>query len=608
MCGQLDRTLLWPCRLTQDGTTPMKRSYRALPIVIICCLSAWSSTPAGQPPTVSADLVDHAPGAHKHRVIVQGPASALAPVRQGLLGFLRRNLVTSVAIEVTDAQLNTLKQNPLLSNISGDLPVVADMAITNRVTAADAVWQGTPGGLLGLGGTPGYTGSGVGVAILDSGIATHNALESRVVARVNLVSDEPGVTGDPFGHGTHLAGIIGGNRTAASSVTPGFAGGSAPSVRLIDVRVLGANGSGRTSDVIAGIDWVIANRQTYNIKVINLSLGHPVTEPSATDPLCRAVSRAVAAGITVAASAGNYGLTATGLPVLGGITSPGSSPDAITVGALDTHGTIDASDDTVAPFSSRGPARYEIVVKPDVVAPGTRVVSLEAQNSYLGATYGNLHIAGSGKNAYMRLSGTSMSTAVVSGGIALLLNAQPSLSPVQVRLALQMGARFMPNEGLIGAGTGSVNFSQSMKVAKSGLLNNLLTTVTSLLGLSSGAGFLDNGTLIDRIYDRTGIRLLGLLDLGPLFDNAASLERGVLNLVGVSNPLGSAAANYVVWGNVAGWSSAYYVVWGNTIQSPSGQYVVWGNADMEDDYVVWGNVDSESDYVVWGNTLPDGGH
>jgi serine protease AprX len=594
--------------LVQNSTSHMKRSYLALPVALVCCLGSWSVTPAGQPPTLSADLVTHAPGGHMHRVIVQGDAGGLAPLRQGLRGLLRRNLVGSVAIDVTDAQLDALKQNPLLSHISGDLRVVADMAITNRVTAADAVWQGTPGGLFGLGGTPGYTGSGVGVAILDSGIATHTALDSRVVARVNLVSDEPGVTGDPFGHGTHLAGIIGGNRTAASSVTPAFAGGSAPSVRLVDVRVLGSIGSGRTSDVIAGIDWVIANRLAYNIKVINLSLGHSVTEPSTTDPLCQALARAVAAGITVVASAGNYGLSSTGAPVLGGITSPGNSPLALTVGALDTHGTVDPSDDTVAPFSSRGPARYESVVKPDVVAPGTRVVSLEAQNSYIAAAYSQLHIAGGARNAYLRLSGTSMSTAVVSGGVALLLDALPNLTPAQVKVAIQMGARFMPNDGLIGAGAGSVNFSQALKMARNGLITNPLTTVTSLLGASSGATFVDNGTLIEQIYDRHGIRRLGLLEVGPLFNNANNLEPGVLHLIGSANPLGNAAANYVVWGNTAGWSSSYYVVWGNTLQAPSGQYVVWGNADTESDYVVWGNADTDSDYVVWGNSLPGGGH
>jgi len=160
---------------------------------------------------------------------------------------------------------------------------------------------------------------------------------------------------------------------------------------------------------------------------------------------------------------------------------------------------------------------------------------------------------------------------------------------------MQMGARFMPDAGLVGAGTGSVNFAQSQKIAKQGLVTSLLSSVTSLLGLSSGATFYDRGTLIDRVYDRSGVRLLGLLDLDLLFGNAP--DAGVLNLLGTSNPLGRAGANYVVWGNVADWSNSYYVVWGNSIQSPSGQYVVWGNSDFTD-----------PNYVVWGNSMAGGGH
>lgn len=573
-----------------------RRSLLALPAALICLVLAGSS-PAGQPrPSVSGDLAaPHARGMHTHRVIVQAEGTGLASLRRGIGGLLKRDLGGGVALEVNDAQLEALQRNPLYQHISGDLPVVADMAITNKVTAATSVWQGTPG-LLGLLGTPGYTGAGVGVAILDSGIYAHPALDSRIAARVDFVSDEPAVSGDPFGHGTHVAGIVGGNRTAAQYVTAAFAGGSAPSVKLIDVRVLGSHGSGRTSDVIAGIDWVIANRAAYNIRVINLSLGHPVTEPSATDPLCNAVARAVAAGITVVASAGNYGLTSTGDPVLGGITSPGNSPLALTVGAIDTKGTLDASDDEVAAYSSKGPARYEIVVKPDVVAPGTKVVSLESPNSYISTTYRQYHIAGNGKNAYMRLTGTSMSTAVVSGGVALLINAYPSLTPAQVKMAIQMGARFMPAAGLVGAGTGSVNFAQSMKVAQNGLVDSVLTTLTSLLGVSSGATFHDTGTLIDRIYDRSGIRLLGILDLDLLFRDADGPDAGVLNLLGTSNPLGTTGANYLVWGNVAGWSDSYYLVWGNSIQTPSGQYLVWGNNEATD-----------SNYLVWGNSA-GGGH
>jgi serine protease AprX len=573
----------------------MKRYVIAVPAILLYLLTPLGTVPASQGPTISADLAVHPRGPHTHRVIVQAADAALATLRGGGQGQLRRELEGAVALEVNDAQLDALEHNPLYAHVSGDVPVVAHMAITNTVTQASAVWKGTPG-LLGLLGTPGYTGTGVGVAVVDSGIAAHTALDTRVVAHVNLVSTEPGITGDPFGHGTHVAGIIGGNRTAATYVTTAYAGGSAPSVKLIDVRVLGSQGSGLTSDVIAGIDWAVSHRTTYNIRVINLSLGHPVWEPSTTDPLCQAVVRAVAAGVTVVVSAGNYGLTSGGAPVLGGITSPGNTPVALTVGASDTHATVSTSDDTVAPYSSRGPTRYELAVKPDVVAPGTHIVSLEAQNSYLSTTYPQWHVAGSGKNAYFRLTGTSMATAVVSGGAALLINAAPSLSPAQLKIAIQMGARFMPSDALIGSGTGSVNFAQSLKIAQNGLLTSLTTTLTSLLGVSSGAAFHDNGTLTDRIYDRSGIRLLGLLDLSSLFQNATDSEPGVLNLLGTSNPLGSTPANYLVWGNVAGYSSSYYIVWGNTIQDPDGQYIVWGNNE------------SESSYIVWGNSVGGGGH
>ena len=244
---------------------------------------------------------------------------------------------------------------------------------------------------------------------------------------------------------------------------------------------------GYTSDVIAGIDWAIDNRLLHGIRILNLSLGHPVFESSTSDPLCLAVERAVAAGLVVVASAGNYGQTSTGAPVLGGITSPGNSPFAITVGAIDTAGTLTRSDDRVAPYSSRGPTAIDLAVKPDVVAPGTRLVSLKVSGSYLSTTYPSWHIAGTGSNAYFRLSGSSMATAVVSGGVALLLDANSNMTPAQVKIALQMGATFVPTAGLIAAGAGSVNFPASLKIAKQGLVSALLGTVTSLLGLSSGA-------------------------------------------------------------------------------------------------------------------------
>ena len=559
--------------------------FRVSLAVIAAVLLSWPLATHGQRlPSLSPDL--HAVRSDRIRVIVQGDAPGLKSVRGRFLRAVRRELEGAAALDLTRAEYEALKRDSSVAHISRDLPVVADMAITNKVTRAETVWQGTSG-LLGLGGVPGHQGDGIGVAVIDSGISQHSAIGSRVIARVNFASDEPNASGDPFGHGTHVAGMIGGAGSAAARVTNAYSGGSAPAVRFIDIRVLGRTGLGYTSDVLAGIDWAIANRARYGIRVINLSLGHPVAEPAATDPLCIAVERAVKAGIVVVASAGNYGLTPSGAPILGGITSPGNAPAALTVGAIDTNGTADRADDRVAPYSSRGPTRFDFAVKPDVVAPGTRIVSLEANGSYLASTYPQWHVAGTGNNGYFRLSGTSMATGVVSGGVALLLDAQPSLTPSQVKIVLQSGARFIPSAGMIGAGTGSVDFAQSLKIADQGLIPTLLSTLQNVLGLSSGASFVDRGTLIDRIYDRTGVRLLGLLDLGTLLYGAESAEPGVLSLLGQQNPLAQTPANYVVWGTVADWTSSYYVVWGTSIQDPSGQYVVWGTA-ADDDYVVWG--------------------
>jgi serine protease AprX len=563
--------------------------------VLLCLLTGLPAHPYGQRrPTLSGDLANLR--GDRIRLIVQPAVEGnLSSIRGRLRGIVRRELEGSVALEVSKAEFDAMSKDSAFAHISADVPVAADMAITNMVTGASGMWQGTSG-LLGLFATPGINGTGIGVAVVDSGIAPHTALDSRVVARVNLVSWEAPSTGDHYGHGTHVAGIIGGNTSAAKYVTSAFGGGSAPAVKLIDVRVLGGTGVGYTSDVIAGIDWAVANRSKYGIRVINLSLGHAVYEPAAIDPLCKAVARAVQAGVVVVASAGNYGLTSAGAPVLGGITSPGNSPYAITVGSVDTKGTVDRSDDAVAAYSSKGPTRYDLAVKPDVVAPGSKLVSLEASGSYLSKNYPAWHIAGSGKNAYFRLTGTSMSTAVVSGGVALLLDDNPSLTPGQVKMALQMGATFMPNAGLIASGAGNVNFPQARKVEATGLLNALLTTVTNLLGGSSGATFRDSGTLIERIYDKTGIKLLGLLDLSILFQGADYAESGVLNLLGTSNPIAQIPANHVVWGDVAGWTSEYHVVWGDTIQSPSGQHVVWGDSEHVD-----GN------HVVWGDNIPEDG-
>ncbi len=146
---------------------------------------------------------------------------------------------------------------------------------------------------------------------------------------------------------------------------------------------MGADGSGQTSDVIEAIDWAIDNRRQWNIRIINVSLGHPVMESEKDDPLCQAVQRATDAGILVTVAAGNVGKLADGRPVVGGISSPGNSPAALTVGALNTKQTAARSDDVMATYSSRGPTVIDGIVKPELVAPGNRILASVPKDSYL---------------------------------------------------------------------------------------------------------------------------------------------------------------------------------------------------------------------------------
>src|SRR5687767_13069726 len=244
---------------------PLMLRFRVTLAVFAAALLSWPVSMHGQrQPSRSADL--HNLRSDRVRVIVQADSSGLKSVRGRLFGALRREVEGATALDLSRAEFEALARDSSVTHISKDLPVVADMAVTNKVTRADTVWQGTSG-LLGLGAVSGNQGAGVGVAVLDSGISAHSAIGSRVVARVNFVSNEPGVSGDPFGHGTHVAGMIGGAGSAASRVTTAYSGGSAPAVRFIDIRVLGRTGMGYTSDVLAGLDWAIANRTKYGIRV-----------------------------------------------------------------------------------------------------------------------------------------------------------------------------------------------------------------------------------------------------------------------------------------------------------------------------------------------------
>ena len=525
--------------------------------------------------------------AARTRVIVRGSRMEIEALASRHGVGIARWLGDSAVLLANSSQVSRLAEDSDV--LSGDAPVAPFMDVSDSSTAADQVRAGQAGLLLGLGAIPGVTGAGVTVAVVDSGISAHPALAGKVIANVSKISGDPS-TDDAHGHGTHIAGIIAGNSNASKYVTPLYQGGIAPDVKLVNVRVLGADGTGWTSDVIAGIEWVIEHRAKYNIRAMNLSLGHPVTEPSVTDPLCIAVMKATASGIVVIVSAGNSGKAADGRPILGGITSPGNSPYAITVGAMNTKGTVKRSDDVMTTYSSRGPTKFEHAVKPDVVAPGNKIVSLEASGTYLQRNYPQFHMAGKWGNSYMHLSGTSMSAAVVTAGVALLMQGNPKITTTQLKIALQAGSSYMWDGGLMGGGAGSVNFWTTRKAAASGLTSLLSTLVGGIVSPVSGAVFWDSGTMTKRLYAGSGLRLLSLLEAPIAWLSGGYLHWGDLNVIGLNNPLSRTRPNEILWGDVSRWTADQEILWGDTIYTPEGQEILWGDSrTTEGDEILWGD-------------------
>ena len=398
----------------------------------------------------------HAP-AGVSRVIVQTAAPDLA-VRHILDagGVLRRRLsaANSVSAEVPDRALETLASRPEIIGISLDRPVTGTTEAAARVGAR---WIQESFGL---------DGSGVGVATIDSGItASHDDLTSQRVAHfADFVNALPSPY-DDYGHGTHVAGIIVGNGYDSGGARKGLA----PGANLVVLKALDATGGGYISNVISAVDYAIANRVTYNIRVINLSVAAGVYESYNTDPLTLAARRAVDAGIVVVAAAGNFGLTAQGAAQYSGITAPGNAPWVLTVGASNDNGTQDPADDVVAPFSSRGPSAFDGAEKPDLVAPGVDIESTTDPGSALYATHPRSRIWGSVSTVsppYLTLSGTSMAAPVVTGTVALMLQANPALSPSDVKAILKSTAHRSDEFDTATQGAGFLDARAAVELAR----------------------------------------------------------------------------------------------------------------------------------------------
>jgi serine protease AprX len=362
-----------------------------------------------------------------------------------------------------------------------------------NVIGADLVWQS------------GVNGSGVTVAVLDTGLGNLTGLEKgadnkpgRIVAWKDFIERSRKPI-DPNGHGSHVAGIIANSQKGAD----GEWNGVAPGVNLAGVRVLDENGFGTYETVIMGLQWVLKNQARYNIRIVNLSLVAPVQSPYWADPLNQAVTQVWADGITVIVAAGNSG------PDAMSITVPGNNPYVVTVGAFtDNFTPADWNDDYIPTFSSAGPT-LDGFVKPDVVAPGAHMVSLVPKDSVLAEQYPDNQL----KSNYFKLAGTSQATAVVSGIAALIISNDPGLTPNEVKMRLTGTALPWVDVTTTNAlysmweqGAGMVNAPDAVFADVSGIANEGMDIQADLAGTThyEGYSYYDEATSTYRLYDPYG--------------------------------------------------------------------------------------------------------
>ncbi|HWG40787.1 MAG TPA: S8 family serine peptidase [Candidatus Acidoferrales bacterium] len=431
----------------------------------------------------------------------------------------------------------------------------------------------------------GLDGTGIGVAIIDSGVFNHDDLQkssglgSRIVYSESFIPGDPS-TNDAYGHGTHVAGIVAGNGHDSASGYPAQYIGVAPNADIINLRVLNANGSGTDSQVIAAIQRAIQLKSTYNIRVINLSLGRGIYESYDLDPVCQAVEAAWKAGIVVVVAAGNEGRDNDyGTQGYATIQAPANDPNVITVGATKTNGTPSRQDDTIASYSSKGPTLLDHLVKPDLVAPGNRIVSLASPGSTLVTSLLNLNIQPittcllgllgnncttglSGK--YTRMSGTSMATPIVAGAAALMFQKDPTLTPDTIKARMMKTAwKGYPGNSWAYDSWGKSYFSQY----------DVFTI---------GAGYLD-------IYSslKSNDVVNGGAPSPVAYRNTATGKYSVTN------------SQSITWGNSITWGSS--IIWGDSI--------VWGgNAVLCDsiiwgDSIVWGDTSLSANSIIWSNSI-----
>ncbi len=487
--------------------------------------------------------------------------------------FGRLNGTNSQVLDIPDSELKNVATLAQTVHVHPDAPVHGLDFRTNVTSGAFFVNRNL-----------GLTGAGVTVAVLDSGItAQHDDLPARsVVAFKDFVNQRP-TRYDDFGHGTHVAGIIAGHGNDSS----GQVSGVAPGARLVVLKVLDNEGNGTVSNVIAALDWLATNGPALGVRVVNLSFGTKPTDAPDQDPLALAAKALVDRGIVVVAAAGNNGQY-DGKKVWGGIMSPGDAPWVLTVGASSTMGSVTRADDTLAGFSSRGPAVGRIA-KPDLVASGVGTLSTIASEGVLYASASQFLVSATcllggcpsaTHTPYMSMSGTSMAAPVVSGTVALMLEANPRLTPNLVKAILQYTAELHSNYSALEQGAGFLNALGAVRLA---------------------AFYATGAPATDAPFSPTWSRHIfwgnHRLTGGIMAPAANAWQNGV---PWGARTVGASSADNIVWGTAAGDDN---IVWGTAV----GDDIVWGT-DFGDDNIVWGTDCGGADCgdnIVWGTDDAD---
>jgi serine protease AprX len=414
-----------------------------------------------------------------------GLGAGAQPAQAGLIGNLLGTVTGTLTATTT-----------LLTDTVGNLLTPTGWIVDDGVTSLDHVAQ-----VIGADRMygRGYTGHGVGVALVDTGVVPVEGLTSGNVVNGPDLSFEGQSDStrylDTFGHGTHMAGIIAGNDPRTLLSTNRFQG-IAPGARLTSVKVGTAEGAVDVSQVVAAIDWVVVHRNDdprNPIRVINLSYGTDGIQDYRVDPLTHAVENAWRAGIVVVVSGGNSG---TDSPKLN---NPAYDPYVLAVGAADTAGTVDSGDDVVPAFSSRGDASRRV----DLVAPGRSIKSLRDPGSTIDAAHPDARV----DTRFFKGSGSSQAAAVVSGAVALLLESRPSLRPDQVKALLRSSADPMPLADTAGRGAGELDVYRAFQAAT--------PTTSQTWAPSTGLGSIEQARGTQHVAD-DGVELTGEKQvLGP---------------------------------------------------------------------------------------------